>query len=183
MKTNSENMQTILKKNSELSFDSSIYDTYKIILNEMDDEKGTSLEKYKDKYFGFSQEGMNMMKLMMFCENNRYNEMSLILKKYNNSNKKFSLTSLNVADIYFKFQKYEKAIEYIKNISDPIYINYIINMLVYTDNYEIALDFIFSEKKIKNKGDLLNIILLKKPDLKNKVDELCEKYKVKLEYN
>ena len=183
MKTNSENMQTILKKNSELSFDSSIYDTYKIILNEMDDEKGTSLEKYKDKYFGFSQEGMNMMKLMMFCENNRYNEMSLILKKYNNSNKKFSLTSLNVADIYFKKKKYEKAIEYLKNISDPIYINYIINMLVYTDNYEIALDFIFSEKKIKNKGDLLNIILLKKPDLKNKVDELCEKYKVKLEYN
>ena len=56
-------------------------------------------------------------------------------------------------------------------------------MLIYTDNYENALDFIFSEKKIKNKGDLLNIILLKKPDLKNKVDELCEKYKVKLEYN
>ena len=68
-------------------------------------------KKYKDKYFGFSQEGMNMMKLMMFCENNRFNEMSLILKKYNNSNKKFSLTSLNVADIYFKFQKYEKIME------------------------------------------------------------------------
>ena len=183
MKTNIENMEIILEQNEELSFDSSIYDVYKIILNGKKNDKSFSLEKYKDKYFGFSQEGMNMMKLMMLCENNRFDEVSKILKKYINYNKKFSLTNLNVADIYFKFKKYDKAIEYIKNITDPQYINYKINLLIYTDNFDTALEIIFSDKKIKDKGNFLKFILIKKPDLKSKVDELCEKYKVNIECN
>ena len=183
MKTNIENMEIILEQNEELSFDSSIYDVYKIILNGKKNDKSFSLEKYKDKYFGISQEGMNMMKLMMLCENNRFDEVSKILKKYINYNKKFSLTNLNVADIYFKFKKYDKAIEYIKNITDPQYINYKINLLIYTDNFDTALEIIFSDKKIKDKGNFLKFILIKKPDLKSKVDELCEKYKVNIECN
>ena len=183
MKTNIDNMEIILEQNEELSFDSSIYDVYKIILNGKKNDKSFSLEKYKDKYFGFSQEGMNMMKLMMLCENNRFDEVSKILKKYINYNKKFSLTNLNVADIYFKFKKYDKAIEYIKNITDPQYINYKINLLIYTDNFDTALEIIFSDKKIKDKGNFLKFILIKKPDLKSKVDELCEKYKVNIECN
>ena len=56
-------------------------------------------------------------------------------------------------------------------------------VLQYTDNFDTALEIIFSDKKIKDKGNFLKFILIKKPDLKSKVDELSEKYKVNIECN
>ena len=119
----------------------------------------------------------------MLAENNRFIEMDLLAKKYNNNLKKLGLTNLNVAEIFFKFKRYDKAIEYLKNITEPAYLNHKINLLEYTENYELELEMIFADKKITNLGDLVNMILAKKPNLKNKVDELCERYKIKMEFN
>ena len=52
-------------------------------------------------------------------------------------------------------------------------------MLLYIEFYENALEVIFSEKKITNIAELVQMILSKKPNLKPKVDELSEKYKIK----
>ena len=123
------------------------------------------------------------MKLMMLGENNRFIEMELLVKKYNNNLKKLGLTNLNVTEIFFKFKRYDKAIEYLKNITEPAYLNHKINLLEFTENYELELEMIFADKKITNLGDLVNMILAKKPNLRNKVDELCERYKIKMEFN
>ena len=108
--------------------------------------------------------------------------MDIFLKKYNNI-KKLSLTNLNVTEIYYKYQKYDKAAEYLQNITDVFYVNYKVNMLEYIENYELALEIIISEKKLANIEELVNHILIKKPNLQGKVEELCEKYKVKLQLN
>ena len=123
------------------------------------------------------------MKLMMLGENNRFIEMELLVKKYNNNLKKLGLTNLNVTEIFFKFKRYDKAIEYLKNITEPAYLNHKINLLEFTENYELELEMIFADKKITNLGDLVNMILAKKPNLRNKVEELCERYKIKMEFN
>ena len=182
-KTSKENKNVILEKNEDVSFDISIYDTYKLIIKEIKEDKNNNIEKYKDKTFNFSQEGMTIMKLMMLGENNRFIEMELLVKKYNNNLKKLGLTNLNVTEIFFKFKRYDKAIEYLKNITEPAYLNHKINLLEFTENYELELEMIFADKKITNLGDLVNMILAKKPNLRNKVDELCERYKIKMEFN
>ena len=91
------------------------------------------------------------------------------------------LTNLNVAEIYYKFGKYNDAIEFLMNINDPFYFNYKINMLTYIDKHEIALEVIITEKKVINIEDFVNKILAAKPNLREKAQELCEKYKVKLQ--
>ena len=181
-KTNKENQIAIIENNDELSFDISIYDVYKIIINRIREDKSNLFEKYNGKNFGFSQEGMNILKLIVLCETDRFPEMDLFLKKYNNLKKLF-LTNLNVVEIYYEFKQYDKAVEYLKNVTETIYLNYKVNMLLYIEFYENALEVIFSEKKITNIAELVQMILSKKPNLKPKVDELSEKYKIKLQFS
>ena len=180
-KMSQENRNSILEISEDVSFDISIYDLYKIIILGIKDDKTAAFEKYNGKNFGFPQEGMNILKMILLCENNRFAEMDLLLKKYNNL-KKLSLTSLNVGEIYYKFNKYEKAVDYLKNVIEPIYLDYKVNMFVYIENYEAALEVVFSDKKITNLGVIVSMILSKRPNLKPKVDELCEKNKIKLEF-
>ena len=181
-KTNPEYNNIITKDNEEILFDISIYDAYKILLKNFKEDKIILFEKYNNKSFGFSQEGINIIKLINFCEDKRFQEMDIFLKKYNNI-KKLSLTNLNVTEIYYKYQKYDKAAEYLQNITEVFYVNYKVNMLEYIENYELALEIIISEKKLANIEELVNHILIKKPNLQGKVEELCEKYKVKLQLN
>ena len=179
-KTNKDYSPIIMNKCEDVSFDISIYDTNKIIIKDIDEEKVAIFEKYNYNTFGFQKECMNIMRLITLCENKLFTDVETFLKKYSNI-KKLGLTNLNVTDIYYKFGKYNEAIEYLKNITDPFYINHKVNMLTYIEKYEIALEVIISEKKVMNIEYLLNKILATKPNLREKAQELCEKYKVKLQ--
>ena len=180
-KTSIENKTILLNQEEDLSFDISIYDTYKIMIKELKEDKIILLEKNNSKTFGYPLEGMSLIKLTIFGEGKRFPEMEFFLKKYNGNIKKLGLTNLNVTEIYYKYKKYDKAVEYLKNINEPFYLNHKVNMLQYIEYYELALEVIISEKKLINPADLVNNILILKPNLKEKVDELCEKYKVKLQ--
>ena len=82
---------------------------------------------------------MNILKLIVLCETDRFPEMDLFLKKYNNLKKLF-LTNLNVVEIYYEFKQYDKAVEYLKNVTETVYLNYKVNMLLYIEFYENALE-------------------------------------------
>ena len=148
----------------------------------MKEPKYNLFEKYNNKNFGYSQEGMSILKLTVYGEDEKVLEMDSYIKKYS-SLKKIGLTNLNMAEIYYKCKNYQKAVEYIKNVNDSIYINYKINMLEYIEKYEDALEVIISEKNLANPVDLINRILARDPSLKDKIDQICEKYKVKLKFD
>ena len=167
----------IIPNPDEVSFDISIYDFYKIGIKEIKDEKNNCIDTY-NKAFGFPQEGMNILKLTSFGENKRFVEIDSLIKK--SSIKKMGLSYLNMAEIFYKFQKYDKALEYIKSISEPIYIDYKIDMLEYTNNLKAALEIIISDKSISNMSELVNSIIKKEPDLQKEANELYAKYKIKI---
>ena len=177
-KVDSQNKGFILNPD-EISFDISIYDFYKLGMKKITDEKNNCIEIY-NKSFGFPQEGMNILKFLAYGEEKEFIQIDEIIKKTNNNVRKLSLTNLNVAEIFYRFKKYDKAVEYIKNIKEPKYLNYKIEMLEYINKFESALEVIISDKTITNMADLINDILNKKPELKAKVEELCINYKVSL---
>ena len=175
-------LSEIVEEKEDLLFDISIYDTYKLLIKDMKEPKYNLFEKYNNKNFGYSQEGMSILKLTVYGEDEKFLEMDSYIKKYS-SLKKIGLTNLNMAEIYYKCKNYHKAVEYIKNVNDSIYINYKINMLEYIEKYEDALEVIISEKNLANPVDLINRILARDPSLKDKIDQICEKYKVKLKFD
>ena len=168
----------IITNPDEVSFDISIYDFYKIGIKEIKEEKNNCIDTY-NKAFGFPQEGMNILKLTSYGENQRFVEIDSLIKK-NNNIKKMGLTYLNMAEIFYKFEKYDKALEYIKSINEPIYIDYKIDMLEYTNNLKGALEVIISDKNISNMTELVNSIIKREPDLEKEANELYEKYKIKI---
>lgn len=174
IKTEPKN-SNIISNPEKISFDISMYDFYKIEMKELESEK-ISLIDTQNKNIGFSESGINMMKLISYCENKKYHEMEYLIKK---NIKKLGLTYLNLSEIYYNFKIYDKATDYIKLITDPRYITYKIQMLEYINNYEAEIEVIISDKNIDNMNTLINNIIKKKPELKEKVEELCNKYKVK----
>ena len=60
------------------------------------------------------------------------------------------------------------------------YFEYKVDMLLYMEKYEEALDIILSSKNMDRIPDLVNEILNKKPNLEKTVKDLCNKYKVNL---
>jgi hypothetical protein len=159
----------------ETSFDISLYDTYKI---------GVKADKYswietQNKHFNFSSEGMSIMRVMTYAENGQFNDIDLMIRKSSNNIKKLGLTHLNLGEIFFRFNKYDKAAENIKLINDTCYLLYKVEMLELMNKYDIALEVIISDKNSTNKRNLVNGIISKKPELKKKADELFMKYKVK----
>jgi hypothetical protein len=165
----------LVPKPEETSFDISLYDTYKI---------GVKADKYswietQNKHFNFSSEGMSIMRVMTYAENGQFNDIDLMIRKSSNNIKKLGLTHLNLGEIFFRFNKYDKAAENIKLINDTYYLLYKVEMLELMNKYDIALEVIISDKNSTNKRNLVNGIISKKPELKKKADELFMKYKVK----
>jgi len=172
---NNNKDKPIVPNPEEIPFDISLYDTYKM---------GVKAEKYswiesQNKHFGFSSEGMNMMRCITFGEIDKVSSINELLKKYSNNVKKISMTHLNLAEIFYKFKAYDKAEEFIRAISDTIYLDYKVEMLKMMDKYETALEVIYDDKNWRNMINLINDIIKKKPELKKKAEELSSRNKMK----
>ena len=85
-----------------------------------------------------------------------------------------------MADFYFDFKKYDLATKYAKLITHQEYFDYKIELLKQMEKYEDCLEVAISSKNLDKIPDIINDVLKKKPDLQNKVKELCTKYRVNL---
>ena len=168
-----ESDKQIIKNPSSVSFDISMYDAYKmeVIANKFD-----YVEK-QNKKINFSNEGLNMMRFMTYAEIKKYKEIDSVLKKNNNNLKKLNLTNLNLSEIFFKYDEYKRCEDNIKLINDTFYLGYKVDMLKVMDKYETALEIVISDKNNINQENLLNDILNRKPELKEKADELIKNSK------
>ena len=165
----------IISKNYIMPFDNSIYDCYQFAIknNELD-----FLEKQNKNYFELNNKKMTLIRFKTLAENNKIELIEDIIK--NSSLKKLGITAKNMAEFYFDFKKYDLATKYIKLITHYEYFDYKIEMLKYMEKYEDALEVGISSKNMDKIPDIVNDILRKKPELQNKVKELCTKYKVNL---
>lgn len=164
----------VIAKPDDTSFDISIYDAYK---------EGVKAEKYnwvetQNKHFNLSPEGMSIMRAVSYGEMGKLGALDVLIQKNINNLKKISMTYLNAVEIFYKFKGYNEAATYIKNLTDPFYFEYKIDMLRFMDKPEIALEVIISDKNVENLTDFVKEIIAKKPKLLRKAKELADKNKV-----
>ena len=164
----------IISKSYIKPFDNSIYDCYKFGAKE---NKLDWIEK-QNKHFELSSKKMTLMRFRSLAENGKIVLIEDIIK--NSSLKKLSITPINMADFYFEFKNYDLATKYVKLITHQEYFDYKIEMLKYMEKYEDLLEVAISSKDLDKIPDIINDVLKKKPDLQNKVDELCKNYKINL---
>ena len=161
---------------NESSLDESIYDCYKLgILN----GKETMIDS-QNKNFDLSNKKLTLLKFRTYAENGKFDDIENLITKL--TLKKLGLNPLNIAEIYLEHNKYDKAVEYIKQIVDSDYFDYKIDMLQYMEKYEDALEAIISDKNkdAEKMKQLVDEIIIKRPDLKKRVEDLCLQYKVNL---
>ena len=158
-------------------YDDSIYDCYKLgIMN----GKETMIESQNSKNFLLGNKKLTLIKFRTYAEQGKFDEIENIINKF--TMKKLGVTAINMAEIYMEFNKYDKAVEYMKQINDVDYFDYKVDMMLFMEKYEDALEVIISDKykepeKVKK---LIDNIEKKRPDLKKKVEDLCLQYKVNL---
>ena len=117
------------------------------------------------------------MRCLSYGEINKLIAIEALLNKYNNNVKKAGLTHLNLSEIFFKFKDYKRTEDNIKLINDSFYLGYKIDMLEFMDKYETALEIVIADKNNINRNNLINDILNRKPELKEKADELFKNQK------
>ena len=166
--------RNIIKKSYIEPFDNSIYDCYKIGVK----ENNLRWIEGQNKNYELNPKKMAIMRIRSMAENGKIDMVDKMVK--DSSLKKLNLTPLNLAELYLEYKKYDLAVEYIRQMNNSDYFDYKIEMLIYMEKYEDALDVIISSKKIERIPDRINEILIKKPSLQNLVKELCDKYKVNL---
>ena len=161
----------IIKKTDLNSFDNSIYDCF--ILGVKAD-KYDWIETQNKKIFEMGNKKLSYLRLKGFAENGKLNLIDETIKKY--TLKKMGLSPIMVAELYMEYKEYDKAVEYIKQIKDGQFFHYKIEMLKYMEKYADALEVIISDKDYDKNIFMLNDILSKRPDLKQKANELFVKY-------
>ena len=158
-------------------YDDSIYDCYKLgIMN----GKETMIESQNSKNFLLGNKKLTLIKFRTYAEQGKFEEIENIINKF--TMKKLGVTAINMAEIYMEFNKYDKAVEYIKQINDVDYFDYKVDMMLFMEKYEDALEVIISDKykELEKVKKLIDNIEKKRPDLKKKVEDLCLQYKVNL---
>ena len=161
----------IIRKTDLNSFDNSLYDCYKLGAKA---EKFEWVENQNKKIFEMGNKKLSYIKLRSLAEQGKFNLIEENIKKF--TLKKMGLSAINIAELYFEFKEYDKAVEYIKQIKESQYYHYKIEMLKYMEKYVDALEVIISDSETDKMIFMLNDILNKRPDLRKKADELCHKY-------
>ena len=158
-------------------YDDSIYDCYRLgILN----GKENMIDSQNSKNFLIGNKKLTLIKFRAYAEKGRFDEIQSIINK--STLKKLGLTPVNMAEIYMEYDKYDNAVEYIKQITDNDYFDYKVDMLKYMEKYEDALEVIITDKykDAEKRKIMVESIVKKRPDLKKKVEDLCLQYKVDL---
>ena len=174
--------QPFIKNRGNTSFDISIYDTYKIGLK---DKKNYNIIKSKNGDFGFSNEGLSFIRFKCLAENEDFEGIDELIKNNFNNLKKFSMSYLNMAEIYFTTKQYDKAVKVIKFLSEPIYLQYKLDMLKTMNKLEDSLEIIITDKNIdiSNINSILTDIINNNPNLIKKAKEIALKYKIEINLN
>ena len=166
--------RNIIKKSYIEPFDNSIYDCYKLGVKE---NKIKWIEG-ENKNYELNPKKMAVMRIRSMAENGKIDMVDNLIKE--SSLKRLNLTPLNLAELYFDYKKYDLALEYIKQINNYEYFDYKVDMLIYMEKYEVALETIISSKNMDKIPGFVNEILIKKPNLQDLVKKLCSNYKVNL---
>ena len=168
-----EQDKNIIETNDITTFDNSIYDCFQ----KAKADKYPWIETQNKKYFEISKRKMTILRFRNLLKVGNIEEVEAIIKK--EGYKKLDISPLRIGRIFYEFRLNDKAVEYAKLETNPdLYddkFNFLMNMEKYLDAVEAAL----SDKKNINTDYIYNV-LRKKPDLKPKILELCEKYKVKI---
>ena len=167
-----EQDKNIIEKNDITTFDNSIYDCFQ----KAKPEKYSWIETQNKKYFEISKRKMSILRFRALAEEKKFDEIEQIIQK--EGYKKLDISPLKIANIFYEFQKNDKAVEYAllednKDLYDDKF-----NFLMLMGKYLEAVQAALSDKKYDLKHELINKVLYKKPELKSKVEELCIKYKV-----
>ena len=169
-----EQEKKIIKKTDITPFDkNSIYDCYQ----KAGPDIYPWIESQNKKYFEISQRKMTILRFRTLCQYNRSEEIEKIISK--EGYKKLNITPLKVANIFHEFRFDDKAAQYAKLESNPELYEDKINFLMEIEKYEDAAEATLSVKKNDKMMKFINIILRKKPELKQKINELCNKYKIR----
>jgi hypothetical protein len=164
----------IIGENDIDSFDNSIYDCF---------EKATPellpwVEVQNNKYFEISKRKMTVLRFRVLAKNKKFDEIDEIIQK--ESYKKLEINPLKVADIMFENGNKEKALEYAKKETNIELYEDKFEFLLKLEKYLDAVEAALSEKKHEKKMELVHKVLKLKPQLKDEIEELCDKYKVSL---
>ena len=154
------------------SFDNSIYDCYKICLSNYE----VKIPEEVNKNHKLSNKKLMILKLRTFAEKKRFDKIDTIINSVNGNLKKLNITSFNLAQLYYDYKMFDEATKYIKEIIDPDYFTFKIEMLKNMEKYDEAVEIIISDKDCDKKEILVNDILNKRPDLRTKCDELFKQY-------
>ena len=164
----------IIKQSDNSNFDNSIYDVFAMGVDKFD-----IIESKNKKLFELDLKKLSLMRINTLAKNGKAVEIDKIIQKY--SLKKLGISAMNVADIFYQNKNYDKAAEYIKKVTDSKMFEYKVDMLKCMDKYADALEVVIMEQDNEKMPFLLNEIISKRPDLKPKAEELCEKYGVMIQ--
>jgi hypothetical protein len=160
----------IIGKDDEELFDNSTYD----FLEKATPELLSWVESQNNQYFGISKRKMTILQFNILAKNKKFDEIDDIIKKV--KYKKLDINALKVASIMLENENEEKALEYAKKETNTdLFENkfeFILKLKKYLDAVEVAL----SEKRM----DLVHNVLKLKPELRDEIEKLCNKYKVRL---
>ena len=161
----------IIKKTDLNSFDNSLYDCFMLGVKA---DKYDWIETQNKKIFEMGNKRLSYLRLKGFAEAGKMALIDETIKKY--TLKKMGLSPLLVAELFMEYKEYDKAVEYIKQIKEGQFFNYKIDMLKHMEKYVDALEAIISDKDYDKNIFMINEILNKRPDLKQKANELFNKY-------
>ena len=161
----------IIKKTDLNSFDNSLYDCFMLGVKA---DKYDWIETKNKKEFEMGNKRLSYLRLKGFAEAGKMALIDETIKKY--TLKKMGLSPLLVAELFMEYKEYDKAVEYIKQIKEGQFFNYKIDMLKHMEKYVDALEEIISDKDYDKNIFMINEILNKRPDLKQKANELFNKY-------
>ena len=163
----------IINPNDTTPFDNSIYDCFQ----KAGPERLSWIES-QNKKFEISKRKMTILRFRTLANNKKFDEIDTIVQK--EGYKKLDISPLKVAKIFYEYKDNKRALEYamLENNQDLNKDKF--NFIMEMGEPLAAARAIISDKKNEQKINYINEILRVKPDLKPKIDELCQEYKVRL---
>ena len=166
----------LIEKNDITPFDNSIYDCF---------QKATPnqynwIESQNRKFFEISKRKMTTLRFRALAKANKIEDIEEIIQK--EGYKKLEMSPLKVAIILFEFNIKDKAAEYARLETNPDFYEDKFNLLFKMEKYMDAVEVAMADKKNDRNEKLMefvNSVLRKKPELKPKIDAVCDRYKVK----